>query len=71
MTTSLCSLPGLWHGHHIKRSLARAVALGCLAITAECVFAQNWTTTTAPIANWVSVVSSADGNKLAALIQCG
>jgi hypothetical protein len=34
-------------------------------------YAQNWTTTTAPVANWVSVASSADGNKLAALVQGG
>src|SRR5579862_5260456 len=33
--------------------------------------AQNWTTTTAPVANWISVASSADGNRLAALIQNG
>jgi len=71
MKTSLCSLPGLWHGHHIKRILARALAWGCLVITADPASAQSWTTTAAPIANWVSVASSADGNKLAALIQGG
>ena len=54
-----------------KRILAGAIALGLVANFANSAFAQNWTTTTAPVANWVSVASSADGNKLAALVQGG
>src|SRR5579859_6161768 len=34
-------------------------------------FAQNWTLTSAPITNWTSVASSADGSKLAAVIGGG
>jgi|GEM_PF-1619226 len=33
--------------------------------------AQIWTTSSAPVENWVSVASSADGNKLAALVENG
>jgi hypothetical protein len=33
--------------------------------------AQGWMPTTAPGANWVSIASSADGSKLAALILDG
>lgn len=47
------------------------VLAAILFITGEAAPAQNWTTTTAPIANWISVASSADGNRLAALIQGG
>lgn len=44
--------------------------IGCSLKTEPCV-AQNWTVTTAPSANWVSLASSADGNQLAALVQGG
>jgi hypothetical protein len=74
MTTPFCSLPevpGIRRRHILKRTLAGAVTLGCVAISSRSTFAQSWTTTTAPIANWVSVASSADGNKLAALVQGG
>ena len=43
-------------------------ACGCLFAAADPVFAQNWTTTTAPSANWISIASSADGTKLVAAI---
>ncbi len=42
-----------------------------VANVAKSTYAQNWTTTTAPVANWVSVASSADGKRLAALVQGG
>lgn len=42
-----------------------------LVLAGGSTLAQNWTTTTAPSANWISVASSADGNHLAALIQGG
>ena len=71
MKTPLCSLAELWRGHHLNRILARAITLGCLAASAKSVIAQSWTATTAPVANWVSVASSADGNKLAALVENG
>jgi hypothetical protein len=71
MKTLLCSLPGLWRGHILKHILVREVVRGCLTTSAKSAFAQNWTTTTAPVANWVSVASSADGNKRAALVQNG
>jgi len=74
MKTSFSQLPcfpKVRRGHILSRILAGLAALECLAIQAESALAQTWTTTTAPIANWVSVASSADGNRLAALIQGG
>lgn len=53
-----------------ERCFGMIAALVWLCIPARSV-AQNWTVTTAPSANWVSVASSADGNKLAALVQGG
>jgi hypothetical protein len=41
----------------------------CCCFTPEPCVAQNWTVTSAPSANWVSLASSADGNTLAALVQ--
>ena len=52
-------------------TLWEAAALGCFFLLTEPAFAQIWTVTTAPVANWVSVASSADGNRLAALVQGG
>jgi hypothetical protein len=71
MKTSLRIWAGLWRGHRLKGILTKSAALGCLAIATNQASAQSWTTTTAPIANWVSMASSADGNKLAALVQGG
>jgi hypothetical protein len=42
-----------------------------MAVAANRASAQSWSTTIASIANWVSVACSADGNKLAALVQGG
>lgn len=74
MNTSLYSLfklPGLTRGHILKRTLAKAAALGCIAVLGKSAFAQTWTATTAPVATWASVASSADGNRLAALVAIG
>ncbi len=46
-------------------------ALSCIFLSTERSVAQNWTVTTAPSANWVSLASSADGNTLAALVEGG
>lgn len=54
--------------HVIGRLLAGAFAVVCIA---NATYAQNFTVTTAPIANWVSVASSADGNKVAVLAETG
>ncbi len=43
----------------------------CFSLPTEPSVAQNWSVTTAPSANWVSLASSADGNLLAALVQGG
>jgi hypothetical protein len=53
------------------RLFSMAAGFICFCIWAEPSFAQNWTVTTAPSANWVSLASSADGNQLAALTQGG
>jgi hypothetical protein len=42
--------------------------LGALTL-ANVALAQNWTTTSAPGANWISIASSADGTKLVAAEQ--
>jgi hypothetical protein len=54
-----------------RGTLWKMAALGCLFLLNDPASAQTWTVTTAPSANWVSVASSADGNKLSALIQGG
>ncbi len=48
-----------------------AILLSYLLLWTEPAVAQNWTATSAPSANWVSVVASADGNTIAALVQGG
>ena len=57
----------------LERLFPRAViklAIGCLSSSVPA-GAQTWTQTTAPVANWVSVASSADGMRLAALTLDG
>jgi hypothetical protein len=50
-----------------KSLLLALVALGRLFAWFNPAFAQIWTQTSAPITNWVSVASSADGTKLVAV----
>jgi photosystem II stability/assembly factor-like uncharacterized protein len=50
----------------IKALLLVVTALGCPLTMINLAFAQNWTPTSAPDKYWNYVVSSADGNKLAA-----
>src|SRR5215472_3740668 len=47
------------------------IAFISFSMLTELSYAQNWTVTTAPSANWISVASSADGNTIAALQQGG
>ena len=54
-----------------KLALWKAATLGCCFLLTGPSHAQMWTVTTALVANWVSVASSADGNRLAALVQGG
>ena len=73
MLKTAYSLP-IWPclcGHFSNRRLSGVVTFCWLFSTTMSAFSQSWTTTTAPVANWVSVTSSADGNKLAALVQNG
>ncbi len=51
--------------------LWKAAVLACFVLSIEPSVAQHWTVTTAPSANWGSLASSADGNRLAALVQGG
>lgn len=46
-------------------------AFGGLFTVVNPIFAQTWTQTSAPITNWNSVASSADGSKLAAAVKGG
>src|SRR6185436_19566934 len=48
-----------------------AAALSSLSPAMNAAFAQSWTQTGAPITNWSSVASSADGSKLVAGIEGG
>ena len=52
-------------------SLLAITALGGLTLLAGSAFAQTWTQTSAPITNWSSVASSADGAKLVAAANPG
>ncbi len=54
-----------------RRTLWMGAVLICFSFRTEPAVAQNWNVTTAPSANWVSLASSADGNRLAALVQGG
>jgi hypothetical protein len=53
------------------RAFWMTAAFICFSLSTEPSVAQNWSVTTAPSANWVSLASSADGNLLAALVQGG
>ena len=50
-----------------KDRLRAAAVAGLLLTGFLSAFAQNWTLTSAPITNWSSIASSADGRKLAAV----
>src|SRR5712691_621733 len=51
--------------------LLMPAVFGSLLIFANPLSAQTWTLTSAPIASWKAVASSADGTKLVAAIQGG
>src|SRR5260370_8390311 len=51
----------------VKRFLLAVAACSGPFSIVESAFAQTWTLTTAPITNWSSVASSADGSKLVAV----
>ena len=55
----------------MKTLASQAVRVCWLFIVVNPAFAQMWTQTTAPMANWVSVASSADGSKLVAAVKGG
>jgi len=48
------------------KQLLTAAAAGLLLTGFPSAFAQNWTLTSAPDTNWISIASSADGSKLVA-----
>ena len=50
--------------------IAKVLVIVFLLLSAVA-FSQTWTATTAPLTNWVGICSSADGNRLAALIDNG
>jgi photosystem II stability/assembly factor-like uncharacterized protein len=55
----------------MKHLLLVMVALGGLFCVVDLASAQTWTLTSAPIKNWWSVATSADGNKLVAVVYGG
>src|SRR5882724_690576 len=56
----------------IPIKLLLPIAMGGIYVLASCpVYAQGWKLTSAPIANWQCVASSADGNNLAAAVSGG
>jgi hypothetical protein len=55
-----------------KHLLLSVVVLGGMFVAAvNPAPAQTWTPTLAPVANWHSVASSADGSKLIAAVEAG
>src|SRR5882762_3964943 len=54
-----------------KDRVLAIVAPGILLTSAISVIAQDWTLTSAPNKNWLSVASSADGSKLVAVVGPG
>ncbi|MBI3850930.1 MAG: hypothetical protein HY298_11740 [Verrucomicrobia bacterium] len=55
-------------GMKLDYRLLGLAALGSLLPVVNLAFAQTWTQTSAPITNWTSVASSADGTKLVAVV---
>jgi photosystem II stability/assembly factor-like uncharacterized protein len=55
----------------IISSRMTATALAIVFIMARCAFAQTWMQTSAPVTNWASVATSADGNNVVAVVNGG